>query len=242
MRRLVRKLIPVNLRWRLYFWGLANPAIAPLYIRARRVLRASRITRGTILVIDGFPRSANSYARVAFEAANPHLARGVSSHLHSTWAIRRAVRRGLPVMLLVRNPLDATASLVQLAPGLRIETALRLYVNFYRQLLPICKHVELVRFSDATVDFPSVVVRCNERFGTRFNPARPAAVSEEEIFTRIDQRVSDPSQLHRFESVVSRPSRRRMDAETVFESASQRARDLLVAAERCYSEVLRSAE
>lgn len=60
------------------------------------------------LCIDGFPRSANSFAVNLVQTARPDLK--INHHLHSPVIIKKAVRDEMPIFILFRNPEDAVTS------------------------------------------------------------------------------------------------------------------------------------
>jgi hypothetical protein len=60
------------------------------------------------LCIDGFPRSANSFAVNLVQTARPDLR--INHHLHSPVIIKKAVRDEMPIFILFRNPEDAVTS------------------------------------------------------------------------------------------------------------------------------------
>jgi len=89
----------------------------------------------TEIVIEGFPRSANTYALAAFTCANgPRTV--VASHLHAASSVAQGVRRGLPVIVVLRDPLDACASLLQRQP-VQASSALGAYVRFHERVRPL---------------------------------------------------------------------------------------------------------
>ena len=57
----------------------------------------------TQLVIEGYPRSANTYAVVAFAAVQPERPR-IAHHLHVAAQVLAAVDRDIPTMVLIRRP------------------------------------------------------------------------------------------------------------------------------------------
>jgi hypothetical protein len=86
-------------------------------------------------VIDGFPRSGNSYARSAFLYANGAEI-PISTHRHSPHSIESGIRRGIPVIVILRPPRAAIASFLQYAPRVRVERAITIYQTFYAAVLP----------------------------------------------------------------------------------------------------------
>ena len=238
IRRRYRRWVPARIRWRILFFLVGTPVLAPVWIRFRPNLRAHRLDSSTVLLISGYPRSANSYARIAFEVANPEHANHLSSHLHSPWATKKAIHLGVPVILLIRRPLEAVASLVQADPSLPLDAALRLYLRFYRDLFDIRGDVEVVSFDDAVGDFASVISRCNSRYGTRFRTRSVREISDSDLFARVDAMVSSVHK-HDFEFVVSRPSEARLTPEGVFLNEGPTTRELLGEAEELYTAFLK---
>jgi hypothetical protein len=60
------------------------------------------------LCIDGFPRSANSYAVNLIKSVNPDL--NIIHHVHSSAILWKSVKNGIPTFALIRNPVDAIVS------------------------------------------------------------------------------------------------------------------------------------
>src|SRR5437773_3659904 len=63
----------------------------------------------TEIVIEGFPRSATSFAVAAFRLAQDREV-VVGHHVHSPAQVIEAVRRGVPAIVLVREPEEAALS------------------------------------------------------------------------------------------------------------------------------------
>jgi hypothetical protein len=128
-----------------------------------------RVTADTELVMDGFPSSGNSYSIAALRFACRQEARpepAVAHHMHNPGQLLYALRRGIPVLLLVREPGAAIASLVSRWPYLRIGQGLRAWTAFYERLLPGADRMLVADFGDVTGDFGAVIRRVNARFGT----------------------------------------------------------------------------
>ena len=139
-----------------------------VYLRLARMRHGDRVLGpGTELVIEGFPRSANTFAVTAFEMAQPAPV-AVAHHLHSAGHVTAAVHRGVPALLLVRAPADAVVSSVMRKPSLDLAAVAGRYETFHRPLLPLLDHIEVAGFDQVTTDFGAVIDRVNARFGTRF--------------------------------------------------------------------------
>jgi hypothetical protein len=62
----------------------------------------------TLLYIDGYPRSGNTFAQFLIKKVWPNLE--TVHHFHAVAAIKIALRRNIPTFILVRDPLNAVAS------------------------------------------------------------------------------------------------------------------------------------
>jgi hypothetical protein len=138
---------------------------------ARRRARGEPVRADTRFVIEGFPRSANTFATAAFGLAlstAPPPQPPVAHHLHVPAHVIAAARHGIPALVLIRWPEDAVLSLVIQQPHLSVPQALRAYVRFYRALLRHRDRFVLATFDEVTDDFGAVTMKVNRRFGTSF--------------------------------------------------------------------------
>lgn len=159
----------------------------------------------TEVVIEGFPRSGTSFAVSAFEYPQPRKPI-VAHHVHSPTQVIAAARRGLPALVLIRDPEDATLSLVIRTPELTIGQALRGYVRFYRPLLPYRDRVVVATFQQVTTDFGAVVRRMNARFGTAWRPFPHTEENVRGVLRAIDEYTRGTAEKDALERVVARPS------------------------------------
>ncbi len=129
------------------------------------------VTKDTDIVIEGFPRSANSFAVYAFRLAqdslpNPNLK--IAHHLHASAQIKRAVKLNIPIILLLRNPKDAVLSVVIKAPFITFNQALKDYIKFYSSIVKLSKKYVLATFEDVTNDFGKVIEKVNKFYNKQF--------------------------------------------------------------------------
>jgi hypothetical protein len=136
---------------------------------ARRWGTGDWIMRDTEFVIEGYPRSGNTFATAAFGSAKtgPHPI--VGHHTHSPAQVITAARRGISVLVLIREPEEAVLSLVVQQPYRSVRSALREWIAFYEPLLRYRGRIEVATFEDVVRDFGAVTRRVNERFGTDFD-------------------------------------------------------------------------
>ncbi len=211
VREALRRAVPDTLREDVRFWLLDTPRVSEVYTALDPRLRGRRVSSETELVIDGFARSGNSYAMIAFVHANGPDHR-VTSHLHTARVFERAAALGLPAIALIREPADVLGSTLQFSGHRTAESVLALYLDLYRRVERVLDHVVLSDFPGTTGDFGAVIRRCNERFGTSFVPYERTEEHDAEVFAMIDQatRTTNPD---RFEETVGRPSGARRRSE-----------------------------
>lgn len=182
---------------------------------ARRRGHGVVVDRTSVILIEGYPRSANSFAVAAFDYAQGGHPR-IAHHLHASAHVMEAVRLGVPAIVLVRDPDDAVLELVIARPHVTIPQALRMYAGFYEPLLRHRDGFAVGPFPEVTTDFGAVILRVNQRFGTAFQEFLHTAENQQVVFDAMDaywrSRVGESEELERR---VGRPSeeRERLKAE-----------------------------
>lgn len=173
---------------------------------------------GTEIVIEGFPRSANSFAVNAFWIAQDRPVR-IAHHLHAPAQVIAAGRAQVPAIVLVREPSDAIVSYVLWQREIGLRPAARTYLDFYRTLEPYQSSFVVATFDQVTTRFGAVIRRVNHRFGTSFAEFEHTEANTRRCFEAIE-RISREHRGRLVEAVVARPSAERSalkaDAEARF--------------------------
>lgn len=173
-----------GLRYRFRNAIAANPRLYfPLY-RLFRTRRHGLLSATTELTIEGFPRSGNSFALRAFESVNPDVS--VAHHTHAAAQVIGSVKRGLPTLILIREPEAAIKSLLVMRPEIPPAAAVKSYLQFYGPLERWLDHMVLASFDEVTADFGEVMRRVNHRFGTAFRVFTHAPEQVAAVFARIE--------------------------------------------------------
>jgi hypothetical protein len=179
------------------------PALALPIARRRHGIPVGRDTR---IVIEGFPRTGTSFAVAAFDLAQEGKVR-IACHVHAPAQVIEGARRGLPNLVIVREPEETTLSFVIRNPHVSIRLALRGYVRFYEPLLAYRDRLVVGRFTEVTGDFGAVIRKVNERFATGFAPFEHTEENVRRCFEAIDddyrKRLPEGEALER---EVARPS------------------------------------
>ncbi len=143
------------------------------------------VTDQTGVVIEGFPRSANSYAVVAFKLVNPHVP--IGHHLHVPVQLLQACRFNIPAVLVLRAPEEAVASFMVFQGSLNADIYLKAYIRFHRQLLPCLEQILVASFETVTSDMNRVITGLNQKYDTQFALIDAPAEREGEIFKKLKQ-------------------------------------------------------
>jgi hypothetical protein len=138
------------------------------------------------IVIEGYPRSANSFAVAAFRLAQERPV-NIAHHRHVAAQVLGSIKLGVPTLVLIRAPEEAVPSLVARHPHVGMRGALLGYVRFYRPLIRHRTHIEWATFSEVTSDFGAVIRRINARYGTNFHPFEHTKANVLKCFDAIDQ-------------------------------------------------------
>jgi hypothetical protein len=153
----------------------------------------------TELVIDGYTRSASTFAVYALQLAQERPVR-LAHHLHAPAQLIAAARREVPALLVMREPRGAILSQLVREPGVAMRDALIAYVRFHECLLGYQDRFVVGEFETVTHDFGSVITRLNERFGLALREFVHTPQSMSDCFALIGQRGTLSPVLLGFES------------------------------------------
>lgn len=155
--------------------------------RYRKQPRKRILRPDSSIMIEGYPRCANSFAVRAFRMANdPDGSMRIATHFHSPALISLAVKWRIPTIVLIRSPDEAVLSLLALSidsargslkpveklTNAEVGSFVRYYTqrfsNFYEYLYPISSKFVASDFSETTTNFTAVIERVNEKYKTSF--------------------------------------------------------------------------
>jgi hypothetical protein len=144
------------------------------------------IDRQTDVVIEGFFRSANTFAAYAFMQAQPEKI-SVAYHTHAPATIIQAVKWHMPTLVLIRRPADTITSLALKHPSTSIEQGYKDYIDFYSAIAPYASHYFIATFNEVTNDFGSVMDQFNQRFCTNFVRFEHDKQNVAKVYERIER-------------------------------------------------------
>lgn len=189
------------------------------------------VTDNTDCVIEGFPRSANTYAVVAFlQAGNTHVS--IGHHTHSPSNVIAGCQRKLPTIVLIRNPVDAVASasiFTKEKPSMLLDD----WIWFYSVCWKFRAEFQIAEFNEVIRDFGAVVLRLNRKFSTEFD----IFVSNDENVATVMREVRHIAESKgQGESQVAVPTRERRSASNKIRQDLLKQGALLENANRIYAD------
>jgi len=122
--------------------------------------------KNTSIVIDGFPRCANTYATFAFDLVQLERYQ-IAHHIHKKSQFLTAANYNIPAILLIRNPTDAVASLLLRQPKYDPEVLFKGYHYLYSGLINLNSYI-VAEFNDVLNDYGLIIRKVNEKFGAHF--------------------------------------------------------------------------
>lgn len=217
-----------NVKRRLQLYVGKHPTFFYRIYPLKRQPETLAVTPATQLVIEGFPRSANTFAVNAFQQAQREQVR-LAHHLHMPAQVIRAAQLRIPSLVLIRNPEDAITSLVIRNPQ-SVEQALRHYIMFYETVAEYRDAFVLGCFEEVISDYGRVIERVNARFGTKFATFDHDEEGVKKVFAQIEDIDRTKYEGMIWESKIPRPSVAREGMKRGVKYRSEdREREILIA-------------
>lgn len=144
------------------------------------------VNKDTQLVIEGFPRSANTFAVFALKSAQL-VPPKIAYHFHAPAQIFRAINLGIPTLVVIRNPRDSVASFVARWSEVSETQALELYIAFYKSISKYKASYVVGDFEEITQNFSKTIEKINERFGTNFVLFSDSQEDRKRVLEKIKQ-------------------------------------------------------
>lgn len=141
----------------------------------------------TDIVVEGFPRSGNSFAEAALRVAAQRPL-SMAHHCHAAAQMHGAARWGVPALVVMRDPLSACRSLLMHNTSLfDAGLALEEYIMFHEDIQPVREAYVLADFKAVTTEFRSVLAALDRRFATGPLLGDGADFDEAAVFDKLDE-------------------------------------------------------
>ncbi|RDH81029.1 MAG: hypothetical protein DIZ80_12975 [endosymbiont of Galathealinum brachiosum] len=199
------------------------------------------VNKDTEIVIEGYPRSANTFAVAAFNYSQNRKV-VIGRHTHAPAQIMSAVAAGLPVILLIRKPMDAIISLAIRDETISLKNALKTYIWYHQSILPIIDGCVIADFNQVTNDFSSFINEVNIKYKTEYSLFDHNKESEKNIFKLVEDMEIEDSGGGLRESHVARPSDSRKNIKQEFKQQLELPENthLLMECSRLYERITTS--
>jgi len=173
----------------------------------------------TDILIESFPRCGASFAVAAFRLAQEPGQVRVAYQTHTPGHAIAAVRRGVPAVVLTREPEDVVVSNLIRHPERGVNGLLRGFLRFYEPLLPYRDGLVVATFEEVVEGrLGSVIRQVNDRFGTSFAEFGATPENVDRCLYEIDQqwRRRWGRSEERLERIVPRASEMRDELKDAF--------------------------
>ncbi len=164
-------------------------------VNLKRNSRQLAVKKKTEIVIEGFPRSGNSFAVGAFRSAQSQPV-NIATHLHAPAQIILASHKNIPTLVVIRNPVDAVISLKALHMECNAVTKktmnlsydfkilLKSYIKFYKTIIPYKDKFVIGCFEEVTKDFSKIITKINQHFNTSFYSFKHTECNVQKVFEK----------------------------------------------------------
>lgn len=167
------------------------------------------ISRSSIFMIEGYPRSANSFTLRAFRKNNdPKIQYHTAMHLHSPAHVIESIRLKIPCLVLIRELDNAIISRIALLIQAKELGEIdyknmsnkdyekitmywtKRYYNFYNPLIKFSNKIVIAHFNQVISNFDAIIEKVNNFFNTSFKKFNHSQEHVNDIFYRIGVNVS----------------------------------------------------
>lgn len=182
-----------------------NLSLFKAYAKLRPKWASGLVSQKSEITIEGFPRSGNTFAVAAFCYAQKRSVI-VARHTHAPAQIDLALKYGIPVILLKRDPMSSISSLLVRERDLPVDLAIKRYMWYYSNVMKYREKVVVVDFSDLISNYASEINKVNVLYGTNFNSYVNNKINDAKVFEIVEKMEEEDAQGPLRETHVSRPS------------------------------------
>jgi len=174
--------------WLNYFAKRILSSCPLLFYNLFKILRYNDtriVSKSTELVIEGYPRSGNTYAIAAFQFSQSRTI-NVASHVHMIIQLKLGIKWNIPTIVIVREPIDAIISFI-IREDVSPRFAIFYYKNYYEYVKEILSKIVVIRFSELVNDFNILIKKVNQRYKTNYKGLVNTVENNNEIFKVVKE-------------------------------------------------------
>lgn len=197
-------------------------------------LGIATVADDTDIVIEGYPRSANTSAVAAFRIAQNHQV-NIAHHVHGAAQIKKACALEIPCIVLIRDPIDSIGSLCVRNSDISLHQATKNYIRFYKGILPLREKVVVAEFDNILKDFDSVIRRVNHHYHTSFRLLGESITASDFVKSeveRMDMQDNKSDSINK--RTVALPSNDRHEFKAGYREMLEKSDSLKVLLADCY--------
>ena len=128
---------------------------------------SSVISNETDLLLDGFPRSGNSFFTGLLSVSQGGKLK-LADHLHASAHVKEAIKRKVPAIVVIRKPDDAAISYMAFDRGICFQDSIEDWISFYTAIKSLnTEDYVLADFQDIISDPNPIFRDFNQKFGDR---------------------------------------------------------------------------
>jgi len=130
----------------------------------------SPVTKSSDIVVEGFPRSSNTFLTVALKAL---LGEGfsIANHYHSSAQFSLGYKLKKPMVLVVREPLNCLVSNLLYYPSRSRKEVIDDYILFHENLKQYLPNIFVVDFNDVTTNPVGLIAEISDEFDLKIDTA-----------------------------------------------------------------------
>jgi hypothetical protein len=214
----------------------SSPLLYTAIARRRRGRNRRIVDRSTDLLVEGHPRSGNTFALAWISCAWPELV--VASHVHHPAHIARANKLRIPSLVIVRPPMETVLSMLIYSGSDDVLGGLQRWMDFYRSPCLQSELVHVEPFEQVRSSMPSVMERFSRTTG--FSAKKPTSWPQDaDVFAAVtdlgnrrfgsisDAKLSIPTPSRLNEQDRKRPLFESPAAKSMLEDADGLLREVL---------------
>lgn len=142
----------------------------------------------TDIILEGYPRSGNSYLYLLIKQLNPNIK--ISSHTHMIVHIKHGISLNKKIIVLIRSPLAACSSRLVFQKNLTPALALKDYIKFYSY---IRKNQDEVLIINSDKMFSDNLYIIHKLKNTTYKKKFDISINQDAIFNDLKKENDDIS-------------------------------------------------
>ncbi|TFB14178.1 hypothetical protein E3U55_14105 [Filobacillus milosensis] len=188
---------------------------------------------GIDLCIEAYPSSANTYLQSLLEEVNKDLT--TAHHTHSVANMKMALVNDIPLVVIIRKPLDAITSRLVRFPNTNTNFALLEYYSFYSYVLNNINNLVIINFSEL-INSPLGVI---ERVNPRLSQNKQIDISKIDIERIVENTKKKIIEGENDNEKLALPSEKRELEKDHIKSVLEQ-NEILIDCDKIYNEILKN--